>query len=350
MIEQLQRSQHKLSSQRLDEPIVLCAADDHYVRPLAVTLYSAARSLRNGSRLQVVVMDGGISAANWQGLRETLLDLPITVYRLQPDHQELSDLVTSHHITHTAYFRLLAARLIPDSIERVIYLDSDVLVRGDLTELWSCSPGDNYCLAVPDIACPFVDARRCDPQFRKSIPWLAALNPIPNWRQLGLDGQSAYFNSGVMVINLKRWREEKIEQRLLNCLRENAKFVWCWDQYALNVVFHQQWQPLPMHWNQGAHLFEYPDENSIPINTQEFRRMQDRPSLIHFTTEFKPWHANRFMPSNHPWRQAWFETLDQTAWRGWRPTPSPFSIQQWWTAQAIRGVRWGTVQSRRWFG
>ncbi len=343
MIQQLQQQKSRRISTRPEDPIVLCAADENYVRPLAVTLHSAATSLTGDHQLHVLLMDGGISPSSWVGLKETLVGLPITIHVIKPDAEEVRDLVISHHITHTAYFRLLAARLLPDSIDKLIYLDSDVLVRHDLTELWNYDVGNHYCLAAVDIACPFVDARVADRRFKKSIPYLAAVSPIRNWLELGLDGSANYFNSGVMLINLKRWREENVDQQLLKCLRDNSKFVWCWDQYALNVVFAGQWDALPGKWNQGAHVFEYPDETCSPIQIEEFIEMRDNPALIHFTTEFKPWEYRPF----HPLRDAFYQRLDQTAWNGWRPERPPFSIRDAWTHQAVFWVRQSTIGYRK---
>ena len=345
MIQELHQSE-SLKSVPATDPIVLCASDDNYVKPLAVTLHSAATSLKAGNHLHVILMDGGISESNWMGLRETLHDLPISVHVLRPNSGEFSDLGTSHHITRTAYFRLLAARLLPDSIDKVIYLDSDVLVIEDLTELWNFDVGQNYCLAAVDIACPFVNAYRAQSrfrQFRKSIPHLAAISPIPNWRQLELSGSASYFNSGVMVLNLDRWRAESIDKKLLACLRENARHVWCWDQYALNVVFAGQWGKLPARWNQGAHVFEFPDDLHSPIDSAEFIQMRNDPALIHFTTEFKPWDFG----SSHPLREKFYERLDQTAWAGWRPERPKFSLKRWWDLRAVHLIRKWVVNYRK---
>lgn len=346
LINELQVQENDFQSISSIDPIVLCASDDNYVKPLAVTLHSAASSLKRGNHLNVILMDGGISEANWIGLRETLLGLPITVHVIRPQRTEVSDLGISHHITHTAYFRLLAARLLPDSIDKVIYLDSDVLVMDDLTELWEMEIGNDYCLAAVDIACPFVDAYQAigkNDEFKKAIPYLAAITPIPNWKQLKLDGAAPYFNSGVMVLNLKRWRRESIDQQLLACLRENTNHVWCWDQYALNVVFAGAWRPLPPRWNQGAHVFEYPDETFSPISTAEFVSMRDRPALIHYTTEFKPW---KYHPS-HPLRETFFERLDETAWAGWRPDKPDFSLRSWWDSLAVNWIRKSVIGYRK---
>ena len=346
MIQQLQRHDELQLAANPAEPIVLCAADDHYVKPLAVTLHSAASSLQANNHLHVVLMDGGISENSYQGLRETLLDLPISIHVLKINRTEISDLTTSHHITHTAYFRLLAGRLLPDSISKVIYLDSDVLVREDLTNLWNLEIGEHYCLAATDIACPFIDAYEAvqrQPEIRSSVPYLAAISPIPNWRELGLSGAAPYFNSGVMVLNLDRWRRERVDQQLLQCLRKNAAYVWCWDQYALNVVFSGQWGQLPARWNQGAHVFEYPSELHSPIDRHEFIEMRDRPAVIHYTTEFKPWKYEPF----HPLRETFFEYLDQTAWKDWRPSKPPFRLKRWWDLQAVHWIRRFVIRYRK---
>jgi len=141
-----------------DEPIVLCAADDHYVKPLAVTLRSAATSLKDGSHLHVVLLDGGISEASFTALEQTLEWLPITV-------------------------------LLPEEIEKVIYLDSDVLVADDLTELWELDLEGQYCLAAPDIACPYIDAYAAcenDPSIKSAVPYFAVARRIDRPKTSGL--------------------------------------------------------------------------------------------------------------------------------------------------------------------
>lgn len=327
----------QLSSLNGNEPVVLCAADDRYVKPLTVMLHSAAQNLRNASLIHAIVLDGGIGESSWVGIQESLANLPIRLYQIRPGLQQVRDLNISHHITHTAYLRLLAGRLLPTSIDRAIYFDSDLLIQDDISKLWQMELGDNFALAVPDIACPFVDARHANCNFRKSSPYFSAVSPVRNWKQLQLDPSAYYFNSGMMILNIKRMRDETIESSLLKCLRDNQKFVWCWDQYALNVVFAQQWQPLPLHWNAGAHLFEFPDETFSPFHVDDFRRAKQRPSIIHYTTEWKPWDYR----NSHPLRELFFEQLDQTAFAGWRPGRPRFKFRKSWDAfwaQVIKHV------------
>lgn len=343
MIQLLQDISELEANVETTDPIVLCAADNNYVKPLTVMLRSAAENLRVGYNLRVIILDGGIEEASWSGLRESLVGLPIQLFAIRPSFEAVKSLGISHHVTHTAYLRLLAGRLLPDSIDKVIYLDSDVLVCDDLTKLWERPLDDAMALAVPDVACPFVDARFADCNFEKASPYLAAISPIENWRELGLNPAAPYFNSGVLVLNIRRMREERIEQKLLECLQDNQRFVWCWDQYALNVVFADQWKPLPLRWNQGAHVFEFPDESYSPLNSHEFIQARDLPAIIHYTTEWKPWdYGNR-----HPLRTRFFEQLDQTAWADWRPDKPAFSIHAVWQSFATEFVKQSVIHYRK---
>lgn len=309
---------------------VVCAADDNYAMALGVTLLSASSSLSEGWKIRLFLLDGGLSAASWAALSETLADEPIETTAIRPDPSLVRSLSISHHITHVAYYRLLTAELLPSDITRALYLDADLLVLADLAEIWQLPLEGRSCLASVDIACPFVDARLGCRNLKRSYPYLNSARPIPNYRALGMDGAREYFNSGVMSLDLDRWRRNHVADRLLECLHDNAGHVWCWDQYALNVVLADEWGRLPPRWNQGTHIFKYPSEKNSPIAIAEFVSMRDQPAIVHFTTEWKPWHYR----NSHPLRQRFFEFLDQTAWSGWRPSRPNFSPQRWWQQQA----------------
>lgn len=322
---------------------MLCAADENYAMSLCVTLRTAAENLQLDHKLRAFVIDGGITDESWERIESSVEPFGVEIERILPDKDRVAGFAISHHITHTAYFRLLAAEWLPEDVSKVIYLDADLLICDDLVELWELEEHDYFCWAVPDIACPHVDARKAQINFRKSMPYLASLSPIPNYRDLGLDGSASYFNSGVMVMYLDRWRDENASARLVECLKENEQHVWCWDQYALNVVFAGRWGRLPLRWNQGAHAFEYPSLNHAPFDRGEFEEMLSRPAVIHYTTEWKPWgHI-----SAHPAHEAFFEKLDETAWVGWRPSKPSFSIKRTWTSMAVSFVKHWTINYRK---
>ncbi len=325
------------------DPVVLCAADESYVMPLAVTLRTAGESLRVGRSLEVYLLDNGISSRSWDLLQQSIDGLPIQIRRISPPIDLVADLQISHHISHTAYLRLLADRWLPTDLDRVVYLDSDLIVQESLCGLWAESLGNAAVLAVPDIACPFVDAKLGCENFRNAAPYLASMMPIRNYRELGIDGRRHYFNSGVMVMNLDRWRQERLGETLLECLRQNREHVWCWDQYALNVVMHDRWRALPMRWNSGSHIYEYPSTRNSPIAVESYLEMIERPAIVHFTSEFKPW----TFESIHPGRELYFAALDRTAWRNWRPQKLSFSVGRWWQRQAVHWTKQCTISYRK---
>jgi lipopolysaccharide biosynthesis glycosyltransferase len=327
-----------------EETITLaCASDDRYIMPLAVTLVSAAVNLAPGWRLRVFILDGGITDENRDRFEKSLSSFPIELNWLREDLTELHHLSVSHHISHVAYYRLMLEHVLPEDVDRVLYMDCDLLVKADLSQLWQTKLlNESVVGAVPDIACPYIDANLV-PHTRIARPYLATLNPIRNYRRLKLKGDDLYFNSGLLLIDLAAWRKHRFGDQFLKCLTDHSKFVWCWDQYALNVVLAGRWQALPMHWNQGAHAFEFPSVDHSPVDHAEFRQMRDDPSIIHFTTEWKPWHFT----SNHPARDEFFDWLDKTAWCSWRPERPDFSIKRWWQSRAVGIQKNATITYRK---
>jgi lipopolysaccharide biosynthesis glycosyltransferase len=327
----------------------MCATDDRYAMPLAAALASVfAHRSPSQSRhatnftdpprisLQLVLLDGGMSDPTWARLSRTISQLGIMTIRVRADRAAVQHLNVSHHISHTAYFRLLSSVWLPTWISRVIYLDCDVIALADVTELWRQSleqPTNdagfpNEVWAVPDIACPYLDPRNACEEFSRFAPYFAALHPVPNFRELGLQSSAWYFNSGVMVLDLTAWRRNDRSQQLLDCLQRNQRHVWCWDQYALNVVFHQRWGNLPLAWNFGAHAYDYAAAPELagksPLLPEQYQAMWNAPRLLHYTTEIKPWHYYSF----HPQTQQFYAYLAHTAWADWRPAKPGFKT--WW--------------------
>lgn len=313
------------TSERMQNPVVACAADNNYAMSLGVTMLSAAQHLRAGTRMQLYVMDGGLSDENRSKLEATWKDERIDLHWIKPDVSLVEDFMTSHHISSVAYFRILLPQVLPDSLDRVLYLDSDLLVLDDIVELWEMELGDWWAMAIPDIACPAIDAKVGLADYRASLPYLASLRPIRNYAEFGIDPNASYFNSGVMLMNLAAWRKHEVTEQLLQCLRDNGKYIWCWDQYALNAILSGKWNKLPFRWNMGTHAFEFPSVKHAPIDHDEFENAIENPSVVHFTTEFKPWHFD----VKHPHRDRFYEFVDKTAWKGWRPTKPPFKFKTW---------------------
>lgn len=301
-------------------------ADEGYVMPLAVTVRSAIDHLSPNRRADVYILDGGISDSSKDRMEESWRDDRISVHWVPADGSELEGLPISHHVTSSTYLRLAIAQRLPSSVDRAIYLDADMLVCRDLSLLWDEPQGDASVLAVQDYAAPWIDARRSLAAFDQASSYLAASCPIANFEELGIDADATYFNGGLLVIDVNRWRRERIIHQFLDCLNVHRQHVLWWDQYALNVVLAGKWRALDLRWNQGAHLFTYPSAALSPFSSDTFDLLHQDPWIVHFCSPQKPW--NYFC--HHPSTADFFQTLRKTAWSDYSPTRPEQYLRQLW--------------------
>lgn len=189
------------------------------------------------------------------------------------------------HITKDTYYRLLIPQF-TDS-DRALYLDADVVVNGDLSPLISLDLKDFYLAAVED---PFFNRHR----------------------ELELSSTSKYFNSGVMLLNLKKWRKKILSERIIEYAEKNGDNLQFADQCATNAVVNGNWLPLPPRFNQQSFFFnEKYLEQLECFPTEELREALTKPLIIHFTTSSKPWH----ILNNHPFRGLYWQHLRQTPFK-----------------------------------
>ena len=185
--------------------------------------------------------------------------------------------------------------------DRVLYLDADILVRGDLTELWKTDLGDKALAATPDVGAP-----------------------------IGHDGigRMAYFNAGVMLMDLTRMREDLGSLYALAARMEHSRFR---DQDALNVHFRGNWKAIGLKWNaQGLGTYaECHTPDRVALDLEDMAN----PRIVHFTGALHPSLAEVINPfvqpftgkpwgyvgaPGHPYAEEWWEVSEKTAWKGWR--------------------------------
>src|SRR5579863_8991611 len=119
--------------------VIVCAADDKFALPLGVTLYSALANLSGVKAVSLYIMDGGISEENKRKLTAVLdvTHVAVNITWLNPGSDSLTGVKTGEW-TAVTYFRLLIPELLPQNVDRAIYLDSDLVIEHSLRELWEC--------------------------------------------------------------------------------------------------------------------------------------------------------------------------------------------------------------------
>jgi len=259
--------------------LLVSAADDGYALPLAVALYSALVHLGSDVEPVVYVIDGGISERHRCALQGTVAaarsDTRINWHRLDPS---IDHLRVGRHFTPTTYARLAVADAVPDTFKKAIYLDSDVQVEADLSELWEAPFDRHALLAVQDCLVPYASSPGGPPHVR---------GPQHATRP--------YFNAGVLVMDLQRWRDEQTSARVLSYLQVHGDDLVFMDQDALNAVLGGDTGLLDPKWNVPTSLLWLDRWPESPFK-ERMRGLKDRlllrPAISHFIGPVKPWHGH----------------------------------------------------------
>ena len=310
---------------------VVIAADDGYAMPLAVAVRSILDHLDPSVTLDLAVIDGGIEAENkercertWRaagdgGLTDACRAPRCRVSWLTPDSLPLDRLVVDEHFTLAAYFRLLVGDLLPPEVERILYVDPDVLFRANITGLFALDLRGSLLAASQDAFCPYVDPRRVIADFPGRRKWFYEGCAIPDAAERGIPPDQPYLNSGMLLVDLARFRQEHVGAQLLDYCRENnGRLLWA-DQCAINAVLGHRWLPLDAAWNVTPAVFRTRDHRRTIYDKATFERIRSTPAMIHFAGKSKPWHVG----CRHPWRKAYRAAVERTAWAGWRPVHRP---------------------------
>lgn len=303
--------------------------------PFAVVVRSIVARLRPRARLTVHVLDTGVDRADRERLSAFCAEAGVELHLYPVDLAAVAGLPTWGRMTRSTYARLLMAQFLPVQLDRVVWLDCDLLVEADLARLWETSLDGNTVLAVQDILVPRIDSA----------------GGIRSHALLGLPSGAAYFNAGVMLVDLGRWRDDDVAGQALAYLDTQADDVQYWDQEALNAVLPGRWGQLDHRWNQNASVTGRPFLRVRHLDQRTYALLERDPWILHFSGRVKPW----LVPDpGHGPRHRFFELLDETPWAGWRPHPTVAQrLTAAYDSSRVRNLTypaeaWAVSVGRRW--
>ncbi len=266
---------------------IVVASDNHYIILLAALIKSIEANIRKGQTIEIHVIEDNVSSGSKAKLKSSV-NPQITSLSWHPMESVIPKGMNlpldKSSYPLNIYMRLFIPYFIPEEIEKVLYLDVDMIVQEDVTTLFEQELGENIIAAV------------LDPRI---ITFDNSWGGIFNYEALGLSGKTRYFNTGLILMQTKRWREQDITVKIIDCINNNKKFVNYPDQYGLNVVLANQWLELNPLWNHFS-----------TIDTNE------KPFLIHFV-ERKPIYQS--YNYNLDFKKTFYFFLDQTAWKNFKP-------------------------------
>lgn len=264
---------------------IACATDDGYAPHTGTMLHSLLAHQPRGS-VRVHVLHGrALSRDNRDRLERVVAGSGASLRWLEVGARELEGLPAGR-FDIACWYRVLLPTLLP-GVGRILYLDSDALVLGELQTLWATDLAGSLFGAVVNPFYPFMPDRP---------------------RILGLAGPGEYLNSGVLLMDLERMRATGLVERLRAYARLHPDNPWP-EQDALSVVGRGHWRALPPRWNVQTALYDVPAEQ-LPFPREHVAEAKAHPAIVHFIGPLKPWHYL----CRHPLRQLYAQHRRQTPW------------------------------------
>jgi lipopolysaccharide biosynthesis glycosyltransferase len=246
-----------------DKIVVVASSDDNYAVPLHVMFCSLLHNTSRPDRFELFIIEDGITSNKKQALVNEVDALGARVTFLSVDQSDYADFPTQGHVSAPAYYRISIPELFDESVERAIYLDCDLIIKGDLQDLWEVELDGHAVAAAENIA--------RSTHVKSGLP------------------QADYFNSGVLVIDLVKWREQGIPEKIRAFKLEHPELIATNDQCALNGVFRGHWNRLTPHWNMQSGIYNETGQVKQIKEAGTFDKAVWSPSIIHFIGWAKPW-------------------------------------------------------------
>lgn len=244
----------------MSDPIrILVTLNEAYLPHLNVML-SSLRHTNPGERFEIYLLHSSIPDAALSPTR-AILGPENALFPIRADAGRLAEAPTTSRYPTEMYYRIFAAKYLPEALERVLYLDPDVVVNGPVRPLYETPMGD----------CLFAAASHVRELFRRV-----------NELRLDMDERSPYINSGVMLMNLSRLRAEQREDEVFDYIERHSSALLLPDQDVLSGLYGPRILPLdPLRYNMTERL--------AALRGLEPDWVRQNSVLIHYCGRNKPW-------------------------------------------------------------
>lgn len=284
----------------MSNKISICfATDNGYAPYMGMAILSILTNAGKEENFHFYVLDNKISNENKKKVESLKKIRPFEITWLPLNEELFKDCnVKRSNWTLSIFGRYLIPQLITD--DKVLYLDCDILVRGSLLALWQTNIEDYYLAGVPDY----------NVMYRGKI----------DTRFAGQLNAKEYVNSGVLLINNKKWREENLFKTLLDYSIQNAALLQWPDQDAINYICRGKKKLVSPRWNCMGYFYK-PDLFLQAPDFDFILKERDAAVIRHF----HPWEKNMFVPN----RSEYIELMKDSPWADLVPQDDSETIAFW---------------------
>ena len=250
---------------------IVFASDNNYAQHTAVAMASVLVNTKVPQKIQFYLIDDEIQQENKEKITKTVQNLGGNIEFIKIKNSKLEDCYVSGELSRASYFRLDIANILDKSIEKIIYLDCDLLVYDDIEKMWRLDMGGKPVAATCDLG--IMASARVRKQKNKFI---------------GLPFDAPYFNAGVLIMDLKKWRDGNYAEAIIALAIQNKYPNH--DQDALNKFFMNNWQEIPLRWDVIPPVFNlFLKIVTKPDLRQKAIKAKLNPAIFHYAGGYKPW-------------------------------------------------------------
>ena len=267
---------------------ILCSTDDNYVPYCGIMLTSLFENNKD-LNLEVYLMCESLNEKNLDDLNQLSKKYSVNIQMVKMDNSIFKDcpIRPNDHVSLVTYYRLVAADVLPEHIDKVLYLDCDMIVNGSIKNLYDTDISGYAFGAVIDEDV-FNDEK---------------------YSRLAYEKSCRYINAGVVLFNLDYWKKHNIAKECFEYISKYPDRIKLHDQDTINVVCRKQKKLLPLIYNfQTGFLltdlyFNKAVEDDIISSSKS-------PLIIHYTGKNKPW----MRYSQQPFRNLFFKYKKMSLW------------------------------------
>jgi len=274
---------------------IVYASDNNFADILGISMISLFENNCSCENITVYILDGGISEENRLLLSEVAKKYDRSLYfLLSSDH--LDNEMKQQRGSLSTFSRLYMEKLLPADVNKILYLDCDLLVLQNIEDFYNNDLSEKLCEGISDCVSD------------------SHLNLI------GLKSGDNYFNAGVLLINLEMWRKWGAAEKFISFSEKFNNNVPYADQGIINGVLSTSSKNADLRYNCYTALFDF-DYNdlmtfrkpSVFYSQNEFEAARKNPAVVHFTTSFlslRPWVEG----CKHPYASEWLKYKKMSPW------------------------------------
>ena len=250
---------------------IFFSTDDHYIPFLDVAITSLMDNASQAYTYRIIVLNTGLQPENIAKVKEKerpgffldFIDISAEMESMKAYFKNV------YHFSVVTYYRLFIASLFPQ-YDKIVYLDCDIVVLGDISELYRMDLGDNILGVVTD---QYVCNTK---EFRLYAEKAVGVDP------------DTYFNAGVLVVSLEQFRKHEIEKKFIKLITEYDFDLLDPDQAYLNYLCFGKTSRLPNGWNKA------------PTATA----CEGKKNIVHYALYKKPWQYADVIDGEYFWQYA----------------------------------------------